>query len=137
MSTEDLEEPLTPSHLIIGRRLLSLPGVTPMKPEDPGYLVQSSQADLSRTMQHLNNILKHLWTRWRREYLTGLRESRSRHIDHSDSNELAVGDFVIVNDPGHPRTFWKLAKVSGLLRSSDGQVRGARIQVGSTRSTLR
>ena len=32
VSTEDLEEPLTPSHLITGRRLLSLPGVVKSSP---------------------------------------------------------------------------------------------------------
>ena len=138
VSTEDLEEPLTPSYLIIGRRLLSLPGVTSQGIEDPDYQVfPSSPADLSKRMQHLNRILDHFWTRWRREYLTELREAHSRKQSHSNSSEIAVGDIVLVNDPGHPRTFWKLARVKELIRSSDGQIRGARVQVGATGSTLR
>ena len=68
--TEDLEEPLTPSHLITGRRLLSLPGVISKNPEDPDYQVTPrSPAELSKRMQHLNRILDHFWTRWKREYL--------------------------------------------------------------------
>ena len=41
-----------------------------------------------------------------------------------------------MNDPDHPRTFWKLARVLELIRSVDGQVRGAHIRVGATGSTL-
>lgn len=67
------------------------------------------------------------------EYLNGPREQSH----HPDRKEVTVGDIVVVNDPGHPRTFWKLARVTGLLRKSDSQVRGVGVQVGSTRSMLR
>ena len=36
VSTEDLEEPLTPSHLLMGRRVLSLPDPANVHPEDDG-----------------------------------------------------------------------------------------------------
>ena len=137
VSTEDLEEPLTPSHLITGRRLLSFPGVSSGSIEDPDYQVAPrSTAELSRRILHLNNILDHFWTRWRKEYLTDLREVHSRKQSNTSGSEIAVGDIVLVNDPDHPRTFWKLARVMELIRSTDGQVRGARILVGSTGSTL-
>ena len=35
VSSEDVEEPLTPSHLLIGYRILTLPD--PSTPEDPDY----------------------------------------------------------------------------------------------------
>lgn len=137
VSTEDLEEPLTPSHLITGRRLLSFPGVGNKCIEDPDYqVVARSPAELSRRMLHLNRIIDHFWTRWRKEYLTELREVHSRKQSNSSGSEVAVGDIVLVNDPDHPRTFWKLVRVMELIRSTDGQVRGARIHVGSTGSNL-
>ena len=115
--TEDLEEPLTPSHLITGLRLLSLQGVTSKQPEDPDYQVApSSPTDLSRRMQHFNRILNHFWMRWRREYLTELRAHR-RGQSRSDGSNVTVGDIVLVNDPDHPRTFWKLARLRSLLRA--------------------
>ena len=62
VSTEDIEEPLTPSHLIIGRRVLSLPNTTMYYSED----VSDDDFDLShdalgKRMKHLNKMLDHFW----------------------------------------------------------------------------
>ena len=78
-------------------------------------------------MQHLNRILDHIWTRRKR---AELREAHSRKQSFSSGCEIAVGDIVLVNDPDHPRTFWKLARVMKLIRSVDGQVKGAHIRAG-------
>lgn len=69
--------------------------------------------------------------------MTELREAHRRGQSRSDGSNITVGDIVLVNDPDHKRTFWKQAKVKKLIKSSDGQVRGARIQVGVTGSILR
>lgn len=44
ISAEDIEEPLTPSHLIIGRRILNLPDYlgAPFDPEDKDFNVGST-----------------------------------------------------------------------------------------------
>ena len=44
---------------------------------------------------------------------------------------MSVGDVVLVYDEDHPQIFWKLAKVEGLLKGSDGSVRGAKVHVWS------
>ena len=58
--SENVEEPLTPSHLLCGRRLLSLP-------DDLSY-IQDEEEDfelttesLQRRMRYLNNIINHFW----------------------------------------------------------------------------
>ncbi|XP_020601434.1 uncharacterized protein LOC110040534 [Orbicella faveolata] len=66
--TEDFEEPLTPSSLCIGRRLLSPTG----NPQVVG--AQGNLAPLSRRQRYLDTVLKHFWNRWRKEYLAELRE---------------------------------------------------------------
>jgi len=82
VSTEDLDEPLTPSHLIVGRRLSSYPDPFVDDARDPDYEISS--ADLTRRMQYLNTILNHFWVRWRREYLLELREThRYAHVQNS------------------------------------------------------
>ena len=74
VSTEDMEEPLTSSHLLRGCRLLSLPEhLTYCHPlNDKDFEISPAQA--SRRVKHLNNVLNHFWRRWRQEYLTELRE---------------------------------------------------------------
>ena len=74
VSTEDLEEPLTPAHLIIGRRINALPDVDSRLDED----LRISQNDLSRRARHLNMILGHFWKRWRKEYLLELRNAHGQ-----------------------------------------------------------
>ena len=73
LSSEDLEEPLTPSHLFTGRRILSLPYVTPaVDSTDEQFVVNSH--DLNTRVQQLASVLEDYWTRWRNEYFLQLRE---------------------------------------------------------------
>ena len=53
VSSEDVEEPLTPSHLAIGRRISALPVAD--APVDDDFEI--SPNDLSRTAKHLSMIL--------------------------------------------------------------------------------
>ena len=70
ISSDDLEEPLTPSHLLVGYRILSLPDPSP--PVDPDF--QESPASLTRRLEHVIKVSERFWKRWKREYLTELRE---------------------------------------------------------------
>ena len=67
ISSQDIKEPFTPSHLMIGRRVLPLPDL----PSDPD---NGTKEDLSRRMKHFNQTLNHFWKRWRNGYLIELRE---------------------------------------------------------------
>ena len=69
------EEPLTPSYLIVGRRLLNLPDHLGYvcDPDDNNFEIDTSQ--LTKRMRYLASILNHFWRRWRLEYLNELRES--------------------------------------------------------------
>ena len=64
------EEVLTPSHLIHGRRIHSLPEVLESEEE-----FGENSATYSRRHEYLTKKLQHFWKRWQREYLTALRES--------------------------------------------------------------
>ncbi len=65
---EEMSEPLTPSTLCVGRRLLSNP--LPQERKVNKNLVD----DARRRERFLTRILNHFWERWRKEYLTELQE---------------------------------------------------------------
>ena len=113
VSSEDVEEPLTASHLLVGYRIMTLPD--PSIPEDPDY----SPKAFTRQMNHLAKTLRRFWKRWKREYLLKL-----RGISHT----LEKGEVVTVYD-GHPRGLWKLGRIEYLITSSDGKVRGVFVKV--------
>ena len=117
LASSDMEEPLTPSHLLIGRRVLNLP-------DNLGYIVEEGDEEfMIDTSQLGNNTLNQFWKRWRTEYLTELREShRQTHRDYSSQPVIEVGDVVVVHDKGLPRGFRKLGK---MIVGRDGKIRGA------------
>ena len=55
VSTEDVEEPLTPSHLLLGRRILSCPSVSP----DDVDVASIQRDSLLRRLEYLNDLLDH------------------------------------------------------------------------------
>ena len=57
---DDLEQALTPSHLLVGRRLLSLPDhLTYFEPEDEDFELATEA--FQRRAKHLNSVLNHFW----------------------------------------------------------------------------
>ena len=129
ISTEDFEEPLTPSNLLIGRRLLSLPEPN-YNEDDPDFDIKLDTDDLTRTMRHLSNVMNHFWSRWRNEYLMELRESH--RVETRNGNEtVSLGDIVVVHEESRPRGLWRLGKVESLISGADGQTRGAVVKVFS------
>jgi hypothetical protein len=86
VSGDDMEEPVTPSHLVVGRRLLSLS-------DDFDYILEKNDEEFTLNskravdrVKHLNNILNHFWKRWRTEYLSCLREVHAHVMRKSNTN---------------------------------------------------
>ena len=123
MSDEADGEVLTPSHLLVGRRLLSLPtGMgNNLKLDD-----NDNQYALSKRFLHLTRLLSHFWNRWRREYLTDLRETHK--LNNNKSVDISPGDVVLIHEDSAKRAQWKVAIVEELIRGKDNEVRGARVR---------
>lgn len=78
--SDDIEEPLTPPHLMIVRQLLTLP-VGPVQLDNPDY---GDHKTVSKRSRYLANGIQHFWQRWKHEYLVDLREfhrSKSNNIN--------------------------------------------------------
>jgi hypothetical protein len=122
-------EPLTPSHLIYGRRITT-------SPNSSHHEVVSTNRALTRRCRHHKRLLEQITKQWRREYLTSLREqSSSRPKVRGSSSCIAEGDIVIVKNDSAPRAFWKLARIEQLLPGRDGKVRSASIRVGGNQGS--
>ena len=65
--SEDIETPLTPSHLVMGKRLLTLPDTTVKESNEVDL-----RSDLTRRAKYLQTLSIHFWNRFRREYLLSL-----------------------------------------------------------------
>ena len=126
MTADDIEQPLTPAHLIAGRRLLSLPD--PVCHEDD---FEISANHLTKRLAYLNRILDKFWKRWRNEYLAELRDSHRYGGKSSDATLVSVGDIVLVHDDSKPRGSWKLARIEEVIIGRDGRTRGAVLRVAS------
>ena len=129
--SEEAEEPLTPSHLLLGHRLLSTSAPT-----------SSSESleteEVSRHANYLKILLRHFWKRWRLECLSELREhhpylsEKSTAVPPSVQNE----DVVIIKEDNVARNLWILARVEELIVSEDCHVRGAVVPVATELTSL-
>ena len=121
-------DPITPSHLLCGRRITPLPYVTveDSEIEDPTY---GSGVQVRAKKQAL--LLQHFQRRWREEYLTSLREFHQATGNNKQS--IKVGDVVLVHDDT-PRASWKMAVIEELIKGNDGLVRAAKIRTATGRT---
>ena len=123
MSATNLDEPITPSHLILGKHLLDVPDYLCVNQEDEDY---NPTYSMSRRMKYLNTILNHFWTRWKQDYLTELREGHWKF--NPDVSNITIRNVVIIHDDTH-RGLWRLGVVEKTLRGKDGVIRGAVVQI--------
>ena len=69
--TESISYPLTPSHLISGRRITNMANSS-------HFEVVSTNNLLTRRSKHHRALLRHFTNDWRRDYLLNLRENSER-----------------------------------------------------------
>ena len=120
-------DPLTPSHLLHGRRITCLPHQSVEIDE----LTDPTFGDASRIRKRANvraAILRDFQTRWRHEYLTSLRDYHRTSGNNIQS--VKKGDVVIVHDDT-PRMTWKLAVIKDLIVGRDGLTRAAMIRTAN------
>ena len=134
VSSDELDEPITPSHLVVGRRVNSIPIVSSAMIEE----VDDSSSGVEARRNYLQKILTHFWIRWSREYVADLR-TRDRAKDRAEGKFTAsAGDVVTVHEDGLPRGLWRLGKIESVIPGNDGEIRAAVVKVKSKkgRTTL-
>ena len=66
--SDGVDEVLTPSQLMMGRRLLS------NRKTNPTDVLEETERSLNNRVKYLNTLICHYEKRWKKEYLTELRE---------------------------------------------------------------
>ena len=121
---ESISHPLTPSHLINGRRVTAMPN-------SEHFEVISTYQTLTRRQHHHRNLLQQFARQWKHEYLLNLRENAVVKSTKEGSELISVGDIVVLKEDSKSRCFWKLGKVEELVPGRDGRVRAAVVKVAS------
>ena len=119
VSSGEIEEPLTPCHLLCGRCLLAMPD------QEEIEISQLNAEEAGGRVALLVRLKDHFWIRWRNEYLLELRNSHRLKTRDAEGQTVAVGDVDIVHEDGLHRGLWKLGRVERLIKGKDGLVRGA------------
>ena len=112
-------EPLTPSHLICGRRIVMLPHLHCEDDEISDTTYGETDSQLKRRAKVQAQLLKHFWLRWKQEYLTSLREFHK--TTGNNVQKIKVGDIVLVHDD-IPKVNWKLAVIQQVIKGEDGLI---------------
>ena len=115
---DDQEDILSPNHLIFGRQLPTTKKST-----------QNSNSDLnlSKRKKMLQIILNYFWSRWRREYVTSLRQFQKLKQNKSAMEAIKKNDIVIIYDEIVPRHLWRLGRIVDIIPSRDCNIRAAKI----------
>ncbi|XP_068757821.1 uncharacterized protein [Montipora capricornis] len=94
---DELRSPLTPSQLVIGRRLLIKEEKTPSE-------APQTRSELSRRAKYLTTVLSQFWRRWQKEYVTELRVHHNCQLKNRQPT-VNVGDVVCIHKDRTPRLF--------------------------------
>ncbi|KRX99145.1 hypothetical protein T4E_10779 [Trichinella pseudospiralis] len=119
-------EPLTPFHFLTGRTLMELPDMTTRRLV--GNKSTSTTMTLRRRWYYQRKILRHLWQRWRKEYLVNF---NNRQKWKTQKLELNIGDIVLLCEDSQTRSNWPMERILELHPSSDGMKRSALVKTAA------
>ena len=101
-------EILTTNHLLYSRTLRTFPKEVTAWEELSSDPTVGMSENVTKRFQYISHICDHLWNRWKREYLSALRETHNNNAHGTVWPKL--GELVLIHDEG-PRAKWKLGKI--------------------------
>lgn len=117
--------PITPAHLIYGRRI----NATPQIDFDDDDFLPITHESANKRAKYMSNIVYNFWQRYNTEYLPALRDRHQLPDSIHTEPKIKVGDVVLVHDDKHKRPVWKMAIVTKLHPTTqDGLTRSAEIK---------
>ncbi len=126
-------EPLTPSHLVYGRRIVGLPIRATEDEDDTDFIYDARPNELSKRVTRQAKVVHEFWKFWQLDYLTALREHH-QGTSGQIKETIRAGDVVLIHNESS-RMQWKMAIVESLIRSADGIARSATVRIGTSISS--
>ena len=118
LSEDDLDEALTPFHLMNGRSIGK-------RAQSVDLVFPSNIDQCKRRLIHVRKVLRDFWMRFRCTYLNELRQMNIyRKSKGKNVRSIAVGDVALIRDDEPvPRTQWRMGRILRLVKGPDGQVK--------------
>ena len=69
-----------------------------------------------------------MFTQWKREYLTSLREKYQVNVNTKQIRKPEFGEIVTIHHDKLPRQQWKLGKITRLLPGKDNEIRAVELR---------
>ena len=113
---------MTPSHLIGGKIIISLP---------TGSVITNN---LAESYHHVKKVIEDARERWFIEYLT---ELRTYHSKRKTNIHPKVGSLVLIKDEKRKRQEWKVGKIVEMMIGRNDITRGAVVSLGSDKQKIR
>ncbi|CAG2252551.1 unnamed protein product [Mytilus edulis] len=113
------DTPLTPNHFLHGQ----LGGH--FAPET----VDNTDFNPRKRWRRIQELIRHFWKRWIREWLPGLNK---RDKWTKTKRDMKTDDIVLVMNPNVPRGHWPLGRIIEVFPGKDGHVRVAKVSLGQT-----
>ena len=126
------DEPLTPAHLLYGRRITCLPYL--QKTDlDSSTCANMDFSNISDRNKRQCLLLQHFWNRWKNEYLVALREY---HVKNGRNTiNVKPGDVVQIEEDNKSRISWKIAVIEEVIQGNDNIPRSALLRTAKGRTT--
>ncbi|XP_071095649.1 uncharacterized protein [Haliotis cracherodii] len=113
------EIPLTPNHFLHGQ----IGGM--FAPES----VDTTDYHPRKRWRRIQELMRHFWKRWMKEWLPGLNPRRKWR---TPSRDLCIDDVVLVISPDTPRGQWPLGRIVKTYPGRDGHVRVVDVRIGQS-----
>ena len=111
------EIPLTPNHFLIGSTSGKFISET----------IDSTDYHPKKRWRKVQELMKHFWKRWMREWLPGL---AGRNKWHRTYRDLKVDDIVLVITPDGQRGKWPIGRITKIFPGIDGHTRVVAVKIG-------
>lgn len=116
--------PLTPSHFLLGRS-------SSLVPPEMEKTFKPDKHDIVSRYDFRCHLMTKFWTCWSNEYIRNL----PPYSGKSSSQDIKVGEVVMIRDESAPRLKWPLGIVTKVFPGKDGLVRC--LEVKTTRNILK